>query len=220
MNVSLVRVTENPVEAIESAASNCYDSKPTSSGAIMNACYRSGHQSVLEFCNFHFHIEGVSRALLAQLTRHRLASYAVRSQRYTFEGDFGCVVPPSIAKDQFAGVLYRSTMDKIKNAYEGLVKSGIPKEDARYLLPNACETVVDMSMNLRSLIHFMNERLCTRAQWEIRYLATEMRRLVVDHFPELSKMLVPKCEIHENVPFCTEHQSCGRHPKLEDLVEG
>ncbi|HAU84921.1 MAG TPA: FAD-dependent thymidylate synthase [Lachnospiraceae bacterium] len=215
MNVTLVRVTENPVNAIEQAASNCYDSTPTKSGAIMKSCYKSGHHSVLEFCNFHFHIEGVSRALLAQLTRHRMASYAVRSQRYVREDGFGFVIPDTIKKDQFSSVLYRAAMDKIKSAYDGLIKSGIPPEDARYILPNACETVVDVSMNLRELIHFMNERLCTRAQWEIRRMATGMKNVVTEQYPEFADMLVPKCEVHG---FCPEEKTCGRHPRLNDLV--
>ena len=87
MKVTLTRVTTDPVDAIEEAACNCYDSKPTG-GKIMKSCYRSGHHSVLEFANFTFHIEGVSRALLAQLTRHRHAGFAVRSQRYCNEDGF------------------------------------------------------------------------------------------------------------------------------------
>lgn len=215
MKVSLVRVTDNPVDAIEQAASNCYDSDPTGSGVIMKSCYESGHHSVLEFCSFHFHIEGVSRALLAQLTRHRMASFAVRSQRYCVEDGFGFVVPNTIKNNHLSSTLYRAAIDKIKNAYDGLIKSGIPPEDARYILPNACETVVDMSVNLRSLIHFMNERLCTRAQWEIRQMATEMKCIVVEQYPMFADMLVPKCEAFK---FCPEKKSCGRHPKLSDLV--
>ena len=92
IKVKLTRVTENPILAIEEAASNCYDSKPSKSGRIMKACYKNGHHSVLEFADFTFHIEGVSRALLAQLTRHRVASYAVRSQRYC--SSFGVGFPP------------------------------------------------------------------------------------------------------------------------------
>ena len=84
-------------------------------------------------------------------------------------------------------------------------------------LPNACETVIEVKMNLRSLIHFMNERLCTRAQWEIRQMALLMKRCIEEQYPELAKYLVPKCEVHEGMPFCTEHSTCGRHPLLKDI---
>ena len=93
--VELIKYTTNPVEAIEEAASTCYDSSPTG-GKIMNHCYKSGHHSVLEFADFTFRITGVSRALTHQLVRHRLASYAQRSQRYCKETGFEFVVPPSI----------------------------------------------------------------------------------------------------------------------------
>jgi thymidylate synthase (FAD) len=86
------------------------------------------------------------------------------------------------------------------------------------VLPNACETVIEVKMNLRSLIHFMNERLCTRAQWEIRQLAREMKRVVEEQYPELAGYLVPKCEAHAPYSFCTEHKSCGRHVTLKEAL--
>ena len=218
MKVTLTRVTENPIGAIEEAACNCYNSEPTG-GKIMKACYNSGHHSVLEFCDFTFHIEGVSRALTHQLVRHRLASYAQRSQRYCGEGNFDYVIPPSIQKDEDTLHTYTALMGYINMQYEKLQRAGIPNEDARYVLPNACETVIEVKMNLRTLIHFMNERLCTRAQWEIRQMALLMKRCIEEQYPELSKYLVPKCEIHEGMPFCTEHKSCGRHKTLKEIYE-
>ena len=219
MKVTLTRVTENPIGAIEEAACNCYNSEPTG-GKIMKACYNSGHHSVLEFCDFTFHIEGVSRALTHQLVRHRLASYAQRSQRYCGEGNFDYVVPNSIKSNQGAFEEYTELMYQITDVYRLLQEMGIPNEDARYVLPNACETVIEVKMNLRSLIHFMNERLCTRAQWEIRQMALLMKKAIEEQYPELAKYLVPKCEIHEGMPFCTEHSTCGRHPKLKDIYDG
>lgn len=219
MKVTLTRVTENPIGAIEEAACNCYNSEPTG-GKIMKACYNSGHHSVLEFCDFTFHIEGVSRALTHQLVRHRLASYAQRSQRYCGENEFSYVLPHSICKNEEAYKRYADFMRDCNELYEDLQKNGIPNEDARYVLPNACETVIEVKMNLRSLIHFMNERLCTRAQLEIRLLALEMKKCIEEQYPELAKYLVPKCEIYECMPFCTEHSTCGRHPKLKDIYDG
>lgn len=216
MKVTLTQFTHDPVEAIEEAASNCYNSQP-SNGRIMRACYNSGHHAVLEFADFTFHIEGISRALSHQLVRHRLASYAQRSQRYCSEDGFDYVTPSTIIRNTEALNKYNSFMDNCRKLYSELQSLGIPNEDARFILPNACETQIEVKMNLRELIHFMNERLCTRAQWEIRELAEEMRREVVIMFPELKPYLVPKCENHAVMPYCTEHNGCGRYPKLKDI---
>ena len=217
MKVTLTRVTENPIGAIEEAACNCYNSEPTG-GKIMRSCYKSGHHSVLEFCDFTFHIEGVSRALTHQLVRHRLASYAQRSQRYCDEEGFDYVVPNSIENNEVALEQYQHFMYECGCLYGDLRAMGVSAEDARYILPNACETVIEVKMNLRSLIHFMNERLCTRAQWEIRQLAREMKRCVEEQYPELAAYLVPKCEAHAPYSFCIEHKSCGRHMTLKEAL--
>jgi len=219
MKVELIRITENPVEAIESAASNCYDSIPTG-GKIMEHCYKSGHMSVMEFADFHFHIEGVSRVLSHQLVRSRLASFAQRSQRYVSKDGFKYVTPPSIEfdKDPFVQDIYEKAMEVNQKAYSALVDLGIPAEDARFVLPNACETVIDVKMNLRELIHLMNTRLCTRAQWEIRNMAVMMRDLVIEQEPLLAKYLVPKCEINSPYCYCTEtkKECCGRHKHISE----
>lgn len=216
MKVTLTRVTENPIGAIEEAACNCYNSEPTG-GKIMKSCYKSGHYSVLEFADFTFHIEGVSRALTHQLVRHRLASYAQRSQRYCGENGFEYITPSTIASIPEVEEKYHQMMKTIDDLYTDLQDYGLPNEDCRYVLPNACTTCIEVKMNFRTLIHFMNERLCTRAQWEIRQMALLMKKAIEEQYPELTKYLVPKCEIHENAPFCTEHNSCGRHPLLKDI---
>lgn len=219
MEVKLTRVTYNPIDAVEEAACNCYDSKPTG-GKIMKSCYKSGHHAVLEFADFTFHISGVSRALTHQLVRHRLASYAQRSQRYCSEDNFDYVVPNSIKSNKGAFEEYTELMDTITDVYRLLQEMGIPNEDARYVLPNACETTIEVKMNGRALIHFFNERLCTRAQWEIRQMAILMKKCVEEHdeqCAEFAKLFVPKCEAHLGTPFCTEHSTCGRHPLLKDI---
>ena len=220
MKVELTRITENPILAIEEAASNCYNSTPTGDGKIMRHCIKSGHTSVTEFCDFTFHIEGISRALSHQLVRHRLASYAQRSQRYCTEIPLKVVPPPSIEKNEEAFRIYSQCIGEITRAYNNLVKLGIANEDARMVLPNACETQIEVKMNLRALMNFMNERLCSCAQWEIRNLAWEMRKQVLLQVPELDEYLVPKCEKYgEQYGFCTETQkrSCGRHPLIKDV---
>lgn len=222
MKVVLTRITKDPILAIEEAASNCYDSEPTDDGKILKHCIKSGHTSVTEFCTFTFHIEGVSRALLAQLTRHRHAGYAVRSQRYCSEDGFQYITPASIRNNTAAIVLYDKFMESAKFTYNLLQSLDVPNEDARFILPNACETKLELTMNLRALMNFMHERLCTCAQWEIRQLAQKMRQLIVDRVPELEPYLVPKCEKNgKEFGACNESKkrSCGRHPRLAEIFE-
>ena len=223
MKVELTRITKDPILAIEEAASNCYDSEAKGDGKIMNHCIKSGHTSVTEFCDFTFHIEGISRALSHQLVRHRMASYAQRSQRYCSEDGFNYVTPNTLKLGNPATVLYDNAMDYLANTYKLLQELGIPNEDARMVLPNACETQIEVKMNLRALMNFMNERLCTCAQWEIRELALAMKKAIVEKYPELEEYLVPKCEKYgKEYGFCNEPQkrSCGRHPRLEEIFEG
>jgi len=226
MKVTLTRITENPILAIEEAASNCYNSEATGDGKIMKHCIKSGHTSVTEFCDFTFHIEGISRALSHQLVRHRLASYAQRSQRYCSEDGFNYVKPNTVKPGDAANVIYDNAMEYLANTYKLLQELGIPNEDARMVLPNACETQIEVKMNLRTLMNFMNERLCTCAQWEIRNLAWEMRKQVLLQVPELDSYLVPKCEKYgKEFGFCTETKQrreqlkCNRHPRLAEIFE-
>lgn len=220
MKVELLNYTINPVDAIENAASTCYDSEPTQ-GKIMNHCYRSGHHSVLEFADFTFRISGVSRSLTHQLVRHRLSSFAQRSQRYCDEGGFEFVTPPSIEKNPDAKTLYEDLMKRIEDVYVLLRRMGVAPEDARFTLPNACCSEICVKMNLRTFMNFCNERLCSCAQWEIRKLARLMVDAVLEVAPELKHFLVPKCE--RNAPYCfcneTKKRSCGRHPLLSEVIQ-
>ena len=226
LKVELTRITENPILAIEEAASNCYNSEATGDGKIMKHCIKSGHTSVTEFCDFTFHIEGISRALSHQLVRHRMASYAQRSQRYCGENGFDYVIPPSITKNEDVLDSYKGMMQTLQEWYSELQELGIPNEDARMVLPNACETIIEVKMNLRALMNFMNERLCTCAQWEIRQLALTMKKAIVEKYPELEPYLVPKCEKYgKEFGFCMETKQrreqlkCNRHPRLAEVFE-
>ena len=221
MKVELINYTPDPILAIEKAASTCYDSQPAGEGKIFRHCYKSGHHSVLEFADFSFRISGVSRALTHQLVRHRMASYAQRSQRYCVEDGFEFVTPGSISAKPEAAEIYQSVIDNIQKSYNELIALGVPAEDARMILPNACASVICVKMNLRELIHFCNERLCACAQWEIRAMAREMVREVVKVAPELKDLLVPKCEAHAPYCFCTETKKrcCGRHPVIGDVIK-
>ena len=189
MHVELIQSTPDPIETISKIASICYDSNPSDPMKLVKHLYKNGHLSVMEHIYFTFKIEGISRACSHQLVRHRHCSFTQRSQRYCSEDGFRVVKPPSIERiDKYDG--YYNLLDYIDKNYEELQALGVPNEDARYILPNACETSLYLSCNLRELIHIANERLCTKAQWEIRELVKEMVSLVD---PQLQFMLVPKC---------------------------
>jgi thymidylate synthase (FAD) len=166
-----------------------------------------GHFSPLEHVSFSFAIEGVSRNLSHQLVRHRIASYSQKSQRYVNEEGFNYVIPPSILKNSDALALFREKMADLQRAYESLAQL-VPKEDARYVLPGACETKLVATFNARSLLNFFQHRCCQRAQWEIRALAGEMLRLVREVAPNLFAKAGPTCVTHG---ICYEGKmSCGR----------
>lgn len=217
IHVDLIAYTPEPAWVIEQAASVCYNSTPSRECKLPWLCYSSGHTSVLEHASFTFKVSGISRACSHQLVRHRMASFSQRSQRCVDEDGFD-YIEPSTASDtsQFSHQQYESAMRQAKHFYQS-IKQAIPQEDARYVLPNACCTVLCVTMNLRSLINLMNERLCSRAQWEIRCVAQQMRRLVSAVMPQAENMLVPKCEKNAQFPFCPERSSCGRHKKLSEV---
>ena len=186
MKVTLIQATPNHIETISSIASICYDSSPSDPMKLVKHLYRNGHHSVFEHIYFTFKIEGISRACSHQLVRHRHCSFTQRSQRYCSEDGFEYVTPPTLDKG-----LFGKDMNSINWWYKYYQNDNVPQEDARYVLPNACATELYLSCNLRELIHMANERLCARAQWEIRHLAKEMVTLVD---PQLHFMLVPKCK--------------------------
>lgn len=186
MKVTLVQATPNAVKTIAKIASICYDSDPKDPMALVKHLYAGGHHSVFEHIYFTFKIEGISRACSHQLVRHRHCSFTQRSQRYCSEDGFEYVTPKSVN-----GLQFTADMKVVEDWYIDHQEHGVPNEDARYLLPNACATSLYLSCNLRELIHMANERLCMRAQWEIRDLVREMCNLVD---PQLQFMLVPKCK--------------------------
>ena len=183
----------------------------------------SGHESVLEHWSATFAIEGISRACSHQLVRHRLASYSQQSQRYVNMGGFEYVTPESISRRRegdadpyFYLQEYDHLMEGISKLYRGMVDAGIPEEDARYILPNACCTNIVVTMNARELRHFLGLRLCKRAQWEIRELAEWMLELLKEECPVLFKDIGPQCE---QLGYCREEKGCGRYPDLYGLGE-
>nr|WP_329886622.1 FAD-dependent thymidylate synthase [Pseudoramibacter sp. HA2172] len=197
---------------------------------FLNRLSNYGHLSPVEHVSFTFGIEGVSRSLTHQLVRHRLASYSQKSQRYVTEGQFDYIMPPEIAAIPAAKARYLTAMaddqaaydeltDTLKAAHlktflaEGLSEDEAARraekkaiEDARYVLPNGCETKIVMTMNARELLHFFNHRCCNRAQWEIRECATQMLLLVKKVAPTLFKNAGPSCL---NGPCPEGNMYCG-----------
>ncbi|MBO4365776.1 MAG: FAD-dependent thymidylate synthase [Eggerthellaceae bacterium] len=189
MNVELLYHTPNPERAIATAARLCY--APVGAAELMETMSEErvrsvlttimggGHFSTLEHASYTFAIEGVSRALTHQLVRHRLASFNQQSQRYVkFKDGVPVIVPSTISAEPETKQVFDDAIAACVEAYDKLLAAGIPAEDARYLLPNAAETKIVVTMNVRELLHFFEVRCCNRAQWEIRELAHKMLELV------------------------------------------
>lgn len=229
LNVALIRHTLSPEEVVALGARLCYSKATIDSltqrvekadqTAFVQKIMGMGHDSVLEHATFTFGVEGVSRVLLAQLTRHRLASFSVQSQRYvSYENGFGYIVPPKIeALGEKAVQEYHQQMQTMHQWYcnwqEKLGSGEGSNEDARFVLPGACETRLMVTMNVRELRHFFSLRMCSRAQWEIRALATEMHRLCMQVAPALFADAGPGCLRGA----CPEGaKSCGKLLQIRD----
>lgn len=248
MKVTLLSHTPNPEKTVACAAKLCYanttigdlydgltDEKAESFVEMLAAI---GHESPIEHVSFTFGIEGVSRAFLAQITRHRLASYSVQSQRYVKMDKFSFVVPPEIEADSQAREIFLKAMQDDLDTYQKLTdilskkyfdnnllqgmtekaaKSTAEKkaiEDARFVLPNACDTQMVVTMNARSLLNFFHHRCCNRAQWEIKAVADEMLRLVCKVAPTLFAAAGPKC-YKKNCP--EGKMSCGKINEMREF---
>lgn len=251
LKVSLLTYTPDAEKVAAEAAKLCYSSAgidalseqmtPERVESFLNHLMSLGHESPLEHASFTFGVEGVSRSLLAQLTRHRLASYSVKSQRYVKEGQFHYIVPPEIAKLPEAAEIFQKTMAYEQEQYDRLTELLLEKhinalmaegldekeafrkaekmaiEDARYVLPNACETKLVMTMNVRSLYNFFHHRCCERAQWEIRHLAEEMLALVKGAAPLLFQNCGPRCV---KGPCPEGKMSCGKQAEKRERFGG
>ncbi len=245
LHVTLISHTPDPEKTIAAAAKLCYS--PAAISDLMEHLEQEtadnfvrmladiGHESPIEHVNFTFGIEGVSRALLAQITRHRIASYSVQSQRYVTQLDFEYVTPPEIEALPEAKAEFTRAMEAAAAAYgrltatlrqqhkQRLMEQGVAEktaerqaeklaiEDARFVLPNACTTKMIVTMNARSLFNFFRHRCCNRAQWEIRQLAEEMLALVQGVAPTLFAGIGPPCL----TKACPEGKmSCGKQSEV------
>lgn len=227
MTVTLLTYTPQPEKTVACAAKLCYSASGVDqlyegltnekASDFVQMLAEIGHESPIEHASFTFALEGVSRSLLAQITRHRLASFSVQSQRYVKESDFSFVTPPEIAADPAAHEVFLKSMERAVEDYNTLadllqkrheqsfLDAGLPEkeakrkaekkaiEDARFVLPNACATKMILTMNARSLLNFFQLRCCNRAQWEIKAVADEMLRQVCAVAPTLFAAAGPSC---------------------------
>ena len=235
--VRLLEVSQNAVALIYAACRQCYAAKfagelfdektetPVRQAEFIRKVVASGHESPLEHVKFTFAVEGVSRALTHQLVRHRIASFSQQSQRYVKETDFDYVVPPSIAQDPDLKMRFLKTMDMIQASYNHLLETFRTKgkvgekayQDVRFVLPQAAETKIVVTMNCRELIHFFQQRCCRRAQWEIKRLADEMLNICRKELPDVFGPAGAKC-VH--LGYCPEGEnfSCGAYPLKEKVL--
>ncbi|MGB9740758.1 MAG: FAD-dependent thymidylate synthase [Candidatus Bathyarchaeales archaeon] len=174
-----------------------------------------GHMSVIEHASFTFSIEGVSRSMTHQLVRHRIASYTQQSQRYVaYDTIERFVTPPCIADNAEAKKIFDATLEEISEAYKKLLELGVPKEDARFILPNAAKTNIIVTMNARELRHFFNLRCCNRAQWEIREVAIEMLKQAKKAAPALFENAGPTCV---ELGYCPEGKMKPPECNIEEI---
>lgn len=211
LNVVLLRHTPGPEEVVAMAAKLCYSPagveelkqkiEAGDQAAFVEKLASVGHLSPIEHVSFSFGIEGISRACSHQLVRHRVASYSQQSQRYVKEEQFDYVIPPSIKQDQALVKEFGRCMEEAQANYTKVLrrleelgyKGESGRQDARYLLPNAAETKIVVTMNARELLHFFRVRTCNRAQWEIREMAERMLQLVKKAAPTIFAKSGPGC---------------------------
>ena len=226
LKVVLISHTPDPEQTVAAAARLCYrsggvdtlkdDKLEGQTKSFLAKLMDMGHMSPIEHASFTFAIEGISRACSHQLVRHRLASYSQQSQRYVGKtSEFHYIIPPSISDDPELRTRFEAFMKEAQKMYNYLatqleekgLKGESVREDARFVLPNAAETKIMVTMNARELLHFFRQRCCNRAQWEIRGMATEMLKLVKNAAPALFRIAGPGCM---NGPCPEGAYSCGK----------
>ncbi|KAH0792376.1 FAD-dependent thymidylate synthase [Histomonas meleagridis] len=211
--VKLIAHTPEPEKVIAIAARFCYSKFSTDQiiekmtqdeiKKSIRHLNKLGHESPIEHASFTFSISNISRACMAQLTRHRIASFSVKSQRYVNEKKFTFITPPELKDDKE----YQLIMKKLHDSYARLKKKGIANEDARFVLPNACTTQLITTMNARSLKNFFALRCCYRAQWEIRDVADKMLKQCKEVAPILFENAGPPCS------HCREGELAANCPR-------
>ena len=228
MKVKLLAHTPEPEKVVAIAARLCYSNKadidtiaegftPEEIEKFVSGLIETGHKSTLEHVSFTFGIEGISRVVSHELVRHRLASFSQRSQRYCAEGECNFIYPNGYKVTEKAEDIFESSVANSRDEYKDLLGQGVTKEIARYVLPNATETRIIVTMNARELLHFFALRTCQRAQPEMRDMASAMLREVTQAAPILFKNAGASCV---QLGYCPEgNRCCGRAPTLSKLKE-
>ncbi len=235
LKVMLLRSTPDPEETISMAAKLCYTNNDISSlkekitkknqKAFIERLMKMGHMSPIEHVSFTFAIEGISRACSHQLVRHRIASYSQQSQRYVSEkSGFDYIIPSIIREDAELKKYFEDFMAEAQNAYNYIssrlnekgIKGELANQDARFVLPNAAETKIIVTMNARELLHFFRQRCCNRAQWEIRKMAEKMLKLVRKAAPTIFLKAGPACLF---APCPEGEYSCGKREEVRKKYE-
>lgn len=226
MQVTLVNYTPNPeltiVAAARSSASQStieelwHKLSPEQIDNLLRQLLDSGHLSPFEHASFTFSIQGISRVTSHQLVRHRLASYTQQSQRYVSLKGQRYVTPPTISRETDLLAKYQRAVESAYELYSQMLEAGIPAEDARFILPQAVETQLVMTMNARELLHACSLRLCLRAQWEILELFERIKAEVERVAPHFGAELKPKCY---RLGYCDERESCGIFPTLKSEIK-
>ena len=227
MNVILLSHTPEPDALVAAAARICYRDvtaedllhaeEENLSRKLIAELFTSGHMSTFEHVSFTFGIDGLSRVASHQLVRHRMASFSQQSQRYVKMSDDPdtVIIPPSVRNNPQATAIFTEAVRKSQEAYRLMVEAGVPKEDARFILPHGHSPRLVMTMNARELHHFFSLRLCRRAQWEIHELARKMLALCREAAPVLFDMAGPSCIFGK----CSEARTCGKpYRDMEDLL--
>jgi len=219
MKCELLTITSNAEELIERATRICYNSMSNKEtrASFLQSVIKRGHEGILEHASVTFLVEGISRALSHQLVRHRIASYLQRSQRYVKEGNFEYIEPESIKASKVSHDRFINAIKIINSTYNNLLYDGVPPEDARFILPNACETKIVITMNFRSLRNFFKLRLDRHAQWEIRELAKHMFRIVYEHAPSLFEDFLILAGETEKIKFKETLDAIGNSSDIESL---
>ena len=216
LQVSLLSPPSSPLKIIADSAriTRGIEESHYTDQDYFHLLYKLGHHSVMEHVCFSFRIEGISRACSHQLVRFRIGvSFTQRSQRYTNESNLQIIVPPSIEKNPSKYETYIEYIKHLQALYCDLLKTGIPKEDARFLLPNAAATSLIMTMNFRELMHACHLRLCAKAQWEIQQLFQAVKQEMHQYSPFLAHYLQPKCVFQGH---CTEVKPCKSKDQIEE----
>lgn len=222
--IILPQTTKDPLQLIGTTSAVCYNADISNKEKNIKRaldCIHSGHGRVLEWPNVEVIVEGFSAKMMREAMRHIVGTSVLQaSTRYIdYEKGFDVITPPAIANNNDAMEVWCKAMNDIKMAMGALKALGVPKEDYTNLLPLAYQSKMIWKVNLRTLVNFMNMRLCSRAYWEIREFSNMLKKTLMEYSPEweiiCKELFVPKCDA---VGYCTEAKCCGKHKTKSEVI--